>query len=69
MSIEGAFFFAVFAILILGGAYTMWPAGFFSNSFADMSMGTVIRAAASLVLAMIGLEFLGALAIVVLSDS
>ena len=68
-SVQGPLFFATFAVLLFGGAYAMWPADFFSTSFAGMTNGALLRAAASSVLAIIGLEFLCALAIVVLSDS
>jgi hypothetical protein len=67
-STEGALFFAAFAILILGGACAIWPPDFFHYAFADLPMGALIRAGASLVLAIGGLEFAGALAIVLLSD-
>lgn len=55
--------------MLLGGAYAMWPPGVFSSPFSEMTIAVPLRAAASLVLAIIGLEFLGALAIVALSDS
>jgi hypothetical protein len=67
--VAGAFFFAAFALLFLGGAYVMWPSDFFSTPFPDMTFGMLLRAVASPVLAIISLEFLGALAIVTLSDS
>lgn len=60
----GAIFFAVFAVLFLGGAYAMWPADFFSTQFSDMTSGTLLRAAAAPVLAILGLEFVGAFVIV-----
>jgi hypothetical protein len=68
-SVAGAFFFATFAILLLGGAYAMWPPDVFASPFSEMTMAAPLRAAASLALAIIGLEFLGALAIVALSDT
>ena len=68
-SVAGAFFFAVIAILFLGGAYAIWPPTFFGNSLSEMTIDVLIRAVASPVLAIVGLEFLGALAVVVLSDS
>jgi hypothetical protein len=46
----------------------MWPADFFSTALSEMTSGMLLRAAASLVLAFVGLEFLGALAIVTQSD-
>ncbi|MSP97902.1 MAG: hypothetical protein EXR29_11900 [Betaproteobacteria bacterium] len=67
-STAGALFFAATAFFLLSGTYAMWPADFFSTPFSDMTFGTLLRAAASSVLAMISLEFLGALAIVTLSD-
>ena len=66
--VEGAFFFAVVALAILGGAYAMWPPDFFSTPFADMTPAMLLRAAASAALAFIGIEFLGALAIVTQMD-
>jgi hypothetical protein len=68
-SLEGPLFFATFALLLLGGAYAMWPSDFFGTAFSAMTGGALLRAAASIVLAIIGIEFLGALAIVLLSDS
>ena len=66
--LEGALFFGSFAIVFFGGACLMWPADFFSVPFADMTPGMLLRAAATLVLATIGLEFLGGLFIVTQSD-
>ena len=66
--VEGAFFFAIVALAVLGGAYAMWPPDFFSTPFADMTHAMLLRAAASAVLAFIGIEFLGALAIVTQMD-
>ena len=66
--VEGAFFFAIVALAVLGGAYAMWPPDFFSTPFADMTPAMLLRAAASAVLAFIGIEFLGALAIVTQMD-
>ena len=68
-SLEGPLFFATFALLLLGGAYAMWPPDFFSSPLSAMTNGALPRAVASSVFAIIGLEFLCALAIVVLSDS
>jgi len=65
---EGALFFAAFAALTWVGAYAVWPPHLFDSPFADLTIGTWIRAATSLVLAIGGLEFAGALAIVVLSE-
>jgi hypothetical protein len=67
-STAGACFFAAVAFLLLSGAFAMWPADFFSTSLSDMPAGMLLRAAASIVLAIVSLEFLGALAIVTLSD-
>ena len=66
--VAGAVFFGVCAVLLLVGAYAMWPADFFATAFAEMSAATLIRAAASLILGAIGLEFLAALAIVTQTD-
>jgi hypothetical protein len=66
--LQGAFIFAVVALVLLGIAYAMWPPGFFSTPFADMSPAMLVRAAASAVLAIIGIEFLGALAIVTITE-
>jgi hypothetical protein len=65
----GPLFFAVVAFLLFSGAYAMWPAGFFSALSSGLTGGLLLRAAASLVLAAIGVEFLGALVIAVVSDS
>jgi hypothetical protein len=67
--VEGSFIFAVIALLLFGGSYAMWPADFFSIPFSGMTAGVLLRTVASTLLAMIGLEFLCALAIVILSDS
>lgn len=66
--LAGAIFFAIVAIAVLGGAYAMWPPAFFGTSFAEMPPAMMIRAAASAVLAFIGIEFLFALAIVTQMD-
>ncbi|MSQ62594.1 MAG: hypothetical protein EXR33_01930 [Betaproteobacteria bacterium] len=66
--LAGAIFFGVCAFAILSGAYAMWPPDFFSTPFAEMSFAILIRAAASAVLLFIGIEFLGALAIVTQPD-
>ena len=66
--VEGAFFFAIVALAVLGGAYAMWPPEFFGTPFADMTPAMMLRAAATAVLAFIGMEFLGALAIVTQMD-
>jgi hypothetical protein len=68
-SLAGALFFATFAILLFGGAYAIWPSGVFSNPFSEMTIAVLLRGVASLTLAIVGLEFLGALAIVALSDT
>ena len=67
--IAGPLFFAAFAILFFSGSYAMWPPDFFSGPFSEATFVTLLRAVASPVLAIIGLEFLGALAIVILADS
>ena len=66
--VEGAFFFAVVALAVLGGAYAMWPPDFFSTPFSDMTPAMMLRAAASAVLAFIGIEFIFALAVVTQMD-
>ena len=66
--VEGAFFFAVVALAVLSGAYAMWPPDFFSVPFSDMTPAMLLRAAASAVLAFIGIEFVFALAIVTQAD-
>lgn len=68
-SVAGPLFFAVFACLFFAGSYAMWPPDFFSTPFSEMTFGMLLRAIASPVMVIIGLEFLGALAIVMLSDS
>ena len=67
--LAGALFFAVVSLLALVGAYVMWPMHFFSTPFSQMTLEFWLRSAASTVLAIIGLEFLGSFAIVALSDS
>jgi len=69
--VEGSIFFAVFAILALGGAYFIWPADFFAAVFSahpTVTPAMLLRVALSLALAYSGLEFLGALVIIALSD-
>jgi hypothetical protein len=68
-SVAGPLFFAVIAFLFFSGSYALWPADFFSTPFSGMTSGMLLRALTSPMLAIIGLEFLGALAIVTLSDS
>jgi len=46
----------------------MWPPGFFSTNVAEFTFSMLLRAAASIVLLFIGIEFLAALAIVTQSD-
>ena len=67
--LAGALFFAAVSLLCLAGAYAMWPLHFFSTPFSQMTFEMWLRSAASTVLAFIGLEFLGSLAIVALSNS
>lgn len=66
--LEGALFFGTFAAVFLGGACAMWPAEFFNTAFSEMTSGMLLRAGASLVMAFVGLEFLGGLAIVTQMD-
>ena len=66
--VEGAFFFAVVALALLGGAYAMWPPDFLGTPFAEMTPPMLIRAAAAAVLAFTGIEFVFALAIVTQAD-
>jgi hypothetical protein len=66
--LAGALFFGVCALAILSGAYAMWPPDFFSTPPAEFTFAMLLRAAASIVLLFIGIEFLGALAIVTQSD-
>jgi len=46
----------------------MWPSDFFCTPFDHMTFGMLLRSVASLVLAIIGIEFLGNLAIATQSD-
>jgi hypothetical protein len=46
----------------------MWPPGLFSTPLAEFGFAMLLRAVASIVLLFIGIEFLGALAIVTQSD-
>ena len=64
----GAIFFGVCALAILGGAYAMWPPDIFSTPLDEFTASMLLRAAASLLLLFIGIEFLGALAIVTQTD-
>jgi hypothetical protein len=66
--LAGAIFFGVCALALLCGAYVMWPPDLFSTPLADFNFAMLLRAAASIVLLGIGVEFLGALAIVTQSD-
>jgi len=66
--LAGAIFFGACALALLIGAYVMWPPEVFSTPFADYSFAMLLRCAASIVLLGIGIEFLGALAIVTQSD-
>ena len=68
-TVAGPLFFAVIAFLLFGGAYAMWPADFFGIPLSGMTAGVLLRAVAAALLAMIGLEFLCALAITALSDN
>ena len=65
----GPLFFTVLSFLLFSGAYAMWPENIFSTPFSEMTGAVPLRIIASLLLAAIGLEFLWALAITVLSDS
>jgi hypothetical protein len=66
--LAGAIFFGACALALLIGAYVMWPPDVFSTPLADFNFAMLLRAAASIVLLGIGIEFLGALAIVTQSD-
>ena len=65
----GPLFFGVVTFLLFGGAYAMWPDKFMSTPFSEMTIGVPLRVVASLTLAAIGVEFLGALVIALVSDS
>jgi len=65
----GPLFFGVIAVLLLAGSYALWPAEIFSVPLSEITLGALLRAAISLVVAIIGVEFLAALAIVLLSDN
>ncbi len=66
--VAGAVFFAVFAMLAMVGAYVMWPDNLFGTALPDITSAMLLRAAISLSLAFAGLEFLGALLIIALSE-
>ena len=68
-SFAGPLFFATVAFLFLCGSYVMWPSDFFGTPFSGIATGALLRAVASPMLAIIGLEFLAALVVVLLSDS
>jgi hypothetical protein len=59
----------VLTFLTFSGAYAMWPADFFGSLSSGLTIDLLLRAAASLVLAAIGFEFLGALVISAVSDN
>ena len=65
----GPLFFGVIAMLLFAGAYVLWPEGYFSTPFSAMTASMLLRAVASPVVALIGVEFLAALAIVLLADN
>ena len=66
--LAGAIFFGVCSLALLSGAYVMWPPDVFSTPHADFTFAMLLRAVASIILLGIGIEFLGALAIVTQSD-
>ena len=66
--LAGAIFFGVCALALLCGAYAMWPPHLFSTPLAEITFAMLLRAVASIILLGIGIEFLGALAIVTQSD-
>ena len=66
--LAAALFFGTFAVIFLGGACAMWPADFFSTPFSEMTSSMMLRAATTVVLAFLGLEFLGGLVIVTQPD-
>lgn len=66
--VAGAVFFCVFAVLLLGGAYAMWPAELFHTAFSGWTFAMLLRAVAAFVLAILGVEFLAALVVVTLTD-
>ena len=66
--LAGAIFFGICALALLVGAYAIWPPDVFSTPLAEFSFAMLLRAVASIVLLGIGIEFLGALAIVTQSD-
>jgi hypothetical protein len=68
-SFEGPFFFAVFTLLFCVGAYAMWPADFFAIPFSEISAASLLRAVASIMMAILALEFLSACTITTLSDN
>jgi hypothetical protein len=65
----GPLFFGVIALLLFAGSYALWPEGFFSTPFSAMTASMLLRAVASPVVAIVGVEFLAALAIVLLADN
>ena len=66
--LAGVIFFGACALALLVCAYLMWPPDMFSTPLADLTFAMLLRAIASIVLLGIGIEFLGALAIVTQSD-
>jgi hypothetical protein len=57
-------FFAVFAIVFLGGAWGVWPSG----EAAPETGERVIRALGALAMAAVGLEFLVAFIVALVAD-
>jgi hypothetical protein len=66
--LAGVIFFGACALALLCGAYAMWPPDVFSTPLADFTFAMLLRTIASIILLGIGVEFLGALAIVTQSD-
>ncbi len=56
------------ALLFFGGAYAMWPPDYASIPFSEMAPGMLVRVVATPVMAIIGIEFLGAFAIALRSE-
>ena len=65
----GPTFFAVIALVLLAISWLMWPEGLFSTPYAEMTGSMLLRGVAAFVLALLGLEFLAALAILLLSEN
>lgn len=64
----GPFFFGIFTVLFLAGAWAMWPPALFAGPLSGISGEAALRALGAVAMAAIGLEFLGAFVVSLVSD-